>query len=75
VAIAKKLSAIAARRFCGENAFGKSAIDNKEGRCGTMTHHYKRNGTAMSMLGHRNREFLRLLRRLTPECPDAKVKA
>src|SRR5438477_4231069 len=56
----------------------------KKGRCGTMTHDYKRNGTttlfaALSMLdgkvvgqcqpGHRHQEFLKFLRRLDREFP------
>jgi len=56
----------------------------KKGRCGTMTHDYKRNGTttlfaALSMLDgkvigdcmprHRNREFIRFLKRI-----DAKAR-
>jgi transposase len=56
----------------------------KKGRCGTMTHDYKRNGTttlfaALEVLTgrvigqcherHRNQEFLRLLRRLDHEFP------
>src|SRR3984957_751315 len=56
----------------------------KKGRCGTMTHDYKRNGTttlfaALEVLQgrvvgqcfarHRNREFLKFLRRLDQEFP------
>jgi len=56
----------------------------KKGRCGTMTHDYKRNGTttlfaALSVLDgkvigqcvprHRHQEFLRFLRRLDEEFP------
>ncbi len=56
----------------------------KKGRCGTMTHDYKRNGTttlfaALELLQgrvvgqcfarHRNQEFLRFLRRLDQEFP------
>jgi transposase len=56
----------------------------KKGRCGTMTHDYKRNGTttlfaALSMLDgkvigqcqsrHRHQEFLKFLRRLEREFP------
>jgi transposase len=56
----------------------------KKGRCGTMTHDYKRNGTttlfaAMELLEgkvigdcykrHRHEEFLRFLRRLDQEFP------
>ena len=56
----------------------------KKGRCGTMTHDYKRNGTttlfaAMSLLDgkvigqcssrHRHQEFLKFLRRLDREFP------
>jgi transposase len=56
----------------------------KKGRCGTMTHDYKRNGTttlfaALSMLDgkvigqcqsrHRHQEFLKFLRRLEQEFP------
>ena len=56
----------------------------KKGRCGTMTHDYKRNGTttlfaALSMLDgkvigqchprHRHQEFLRFLRRIDQEFP------
>ncbi len=56
----------------------------KKGRCGTMTHDYKRNGTttlfaALSMLDgkvigqchsrHRHQEFLKFLRRLDREFP------
>lgn len=56
----------------------------KKGRCGTMTHDYKRNGTttlfgALEVLTgrvigecherHRNQEFLRFLRRLDKEFP------
>src|SRR6267154_1309812 len=56
----------------------------KKGRCGTMTHDYKRNGTttlfaALNILDgkvvgecherHRNQEFLRFLRRLDKEFP------
>lgn len=57
----------------------------KKGRCGTMTHDYKRNGTttlfaALSMLDgkvigqcvprHRHQEFLKFLRRLDKEFPE-----
>jgi transposase len=57
----------------------------KKGRCGTMTHDYKRNGTttlfaALSVLDgkvvgqcvprHRHQEFLRFLRRLDREFPE-----
>ena len=57
----------------------------KKGRCGTMTHDYKRNGTttlfaALSMLDgkvigqcvprHRHQEFLKFLRRLDNEFPE-----
>jgi len=57
----------------------------KKGRCGTMTHDYKRNGTttlfaALSMLDgkvigqcvprHRHQEFLKFLRRLDREFPE-----
>jgi transposase len=57
----------------------------KKGRCGTMTHDYKRNGTttlfaALSVLDgkvigqcvprHRHQEFLRFLRRLDKEFPE-----
>src|SRR5574340_1342269 len=57
----------------------------KKGRCGTMTHDYKRNGTttlfaALSVLDgkvigqcvprHRHQEFLRFLRRLDEEFPE-----
>ena len=56
----------------------------KKGRCGTMTHDYKRNGTttlfaAIELLEgkvigqcyerHRHQEFLRFLRRLDQEFP------
>ena len=56
----------------------------KKGRCGTMTHDYKRNGTttlfaALSMLDghvigdcmprHRNQEFIRFLKRIDAETP------
>lgn len=56
----------------------------KKGRCGTMTHDYKRNGTttlfaALSMLNgkvigdcmprHRHREFIRFLKRIDVETP------
>jgi transposase len=56
----------------------------KKGRCGTMTHDYKRHGTttlfaALNVLDgrvigecmarHRHQEFLRFLRRLDRECP------
>jgi transposase len=56
----------------------------KKGRCGTMTHDYKRNGTttlfaALSMLDgkvigdcmprHRHQEFLRFLKRIDAETP------
>ncbi len=56
----------------------------KKGRCGTLTHDYKRNGTttlfaALEVLGgqvigqcferHRHQEFLRFLRRLDEEFP------
>ena len=56
----------------------------KKGRCGTMTHDYKRNGTttlfaALDVLQgkvigdchnrHRHQEFLKFLRRLDPEFP------
>jgi transposase len=56
----------------------------KKGRCGTMTHDYKRNGTTTlfaalevaqgKVVGpcfarHRNREFLKFLRRLDQEFP------
>ncbi len=58
----------------------------KRGRCGTMTHDYKRNGTttlfaALSMLDgkvigqcvprHRHQEFLKFLRHLDAEFPEA----
>jgi transposase len=58
----------------------------KKGRCGTMTHDYKRNGTttlfaALSMLDgkvigecmarHRSQEFIRFLRRIDRETPPA----
>jgi transposase len=57
----------------------------KQGRCGTMTHDYKRNGTttlfaALSILDgkvigqcvprHRHQEFLKFLRRLDKEFPE-----
>ncbi len=57
----------------------------KKGRCGTMTHDYKRNGTttlfaALNMLNgkvigdcmprHRHQEFLRFLKRIDNETPD-----
>jgi transposase len=57
----------------------------KQGRCGTMTHDYKRNGTttlfaALSVLDgkvigqcvprHRHQEFLKFLRRLDREFPE-----
>jgi hypothetical protein len=57
----------------------------KPGRCGTLTHDYKRNGTttlfaALQMVEgrvigecyprHRHQEFLRFLRRLDAEFPD-----
>ena len=57
----------------------------KKGRCGTMTHDYKRNGTttlfaALSVLDgkvvgqcgprHRHQEFLKFLRRLDKEFPE-----
>lgn len=57
----------------------------KKGRCGTMTHDYKRNGTttlfaALSVLDgkvvgqcvprHRHQEFLKFLRRLDQEFPE-----
>lgn len=57
----------------------------KKGRCGTMTHDYKRNGTttlfaALSLLDgkvigqcvprHRHQEFLKFLRRLDSEFPE-----
>jgi transposase len=57
----------------------------KQGRCGTMTHDYKRNGTttlfaALSVLDgkvigqcvprHRHQEFLKFLRRLDNEFPE-----
>ncbi|MGH7618088.1 MAG: IS630 family transposase [Gemmatimonadaceae bacterium] len=56
----------------------------KKGRCGTMTHDYKRNGTttlfaALSMLDgqvigdcmprHRNQEFIRFLKKIDAETP------
>src|SRR5437660_8772974 len=56
----------------------------KKGRCGTMTHDYKRNGTTTLLAAlevaqgkvvgqcfarHRNREFLKFLRRLDQEFP------
>jgi hypothetical protein len=56
----------------------------KKGRCGTMTHDYKRNGTTTlfaalnildgrvigeCMVKHRHQEFLRFLRRLDQEFP------
>ena len=59
----------------------------KKGRCGTMTHDYKRNGTttlfaALQMVEgrvigecyprHRHQEFLRFLRRLDSEFPETK---
>jgi transposase len=58
----------------------------KRGRCGTLTHDYKRNGTttlfaALSLLDgkvigqcvprHRHQEFLKFLRRLDREFPEA----
>ena len=58
----------------------------KKGRCGTMTHDYKRNGTttlfaALSMLDgkvigdcmprHRHQEFIRFLKKIDLETPDA----
>ena len=58
----------------------------KQGRCGTMTHDYKRNGTttlfaALSVLDgkvigqcvprHRHQEFLKFLRRLDQQFPEA----
>lgn len=58
----------------------------KRGRCGTMTHDYKRNGTttlfaAMEILEgkiisqcmprHRHQEWLRFLRQIDRECPEA----
>jgi transposase len=58
----------------------------KKGRCGTMTHDYKRNGTttlfaALNMLDgkvigecmprHRSQEFIRFLRRIDRETPKA----
>lgn len=57
----------------------------KKGRCGTMTHDYKRNGTttlfaALSLLDgkvmgqcvprHRHQEFLKFLRRIDRESPE-----
>src|SRR6266576_2067790 len=60
------------------------SLPMKKGRCGTMTHDYKRNGTttlfaALSMLDgkvigqcqsrHRHQEFLKFLRRLDREFP------
>lgn len=57
----------------------------KKGRCGTMTHDYKRNGTTClfaalnvlegSVIGscyprHRNREFLKFLRKIDREVPQ-----
>jgi len=57
----------------------------KKGRCGTMTHDYKRNGTttlfaALNVLDgtvigecmarHRHQEFLRFLRKLDDEVPE-----
>lgn len=57
----------------------------KKGRCGTMTHDYKRNGTTTLFAGmellqgkvigqcykrHRHQEFLRFLRRLDQEFPS-----
>jgi transposase len=58
----------------------------KKGRCGTMTHDYKRNGTttlfaALSMLDghvigdcmprHRHQEFIRFLKKIDAETPSA----
>jgi transposase len=58
----------------------------KPGRCGTMTHDYKRNGTttlfaALNMLDgsvigdclprHRHQEFIRFLKRIDAETPEA----
>src|SRR6202030_836911 len=60
----------------------------KKGRCGTMTHDYKRNGTttlfaALDLLQgkvigdfhkrHRHQEFLKFLRRIDREFPDGKT--
>ena len=60
------------------------ALPMKQGRCGTMTHDYKRNGTttlfaALSMLDgkvigdcmprHRHQEFIRFLKRIDRETP------
>jgi transposase len=60
----------------------------KKGRCGTMTHDYKRNGTttlfaALDLLQgkvigdfhkrHRHQEFLKFLRRIDLEFPDGKT--
>ena len=60
----------------------------KKGRCGTMTHDYKRNGTttlfaALDVLDgrvvgqcfqrHRHHEFLRFLRRLDNEFPGKTI--
>ncbi len=61
----------------------------KKGRCGTMTHDYKRNGTttlfaALELLQgkvigecykrHRHQEFLKFLRRLDAEFPGGRVR-
>jgi len=58
----------------------------KRGRCGTMTHDYKRNGTttlfaameilegkviSQCMARHRHQEWLRFLRQIDRECPEA----
>jgi transposase len=60
-------------------------IPMKKGRCGTMTHDYKRHGTTTlfsalncldgTVIGecrprHRHQEFIRFLRRIDRECPD-----
>jgi transposase len=62
------------------------SLPMKKGRCGTMTHDYKRNGTttlfaALNMLDgsvigeclprHRHQEFLKFLRRLDKEFPKS----
>ncbi len=79
--------------FCVDEKSQIQALDRtqpglplKKGRCGTMTHDYKRNGTttlfaALSMLDgtvigdcmprHRHQEFIRFLSRIDAETPPA----
>lgn len=78
--------------FCVDEKSQIQALDRtqpglpiKQGRCGTMTHDYKRNGTttlfaALSMLDgkvigdcmprHRHQEFIRFLKRIDRESPE-----